>query len=334
MDNSPDQLSQRRERAVLVPTYIENLNAVARAHGLRVSEVRIAREQILQGDRTKKTIERLAVDWRGSGAQLRSLGWILPSWSFPVATVRGPGYKRLEAKWGIRGYVRVPKDESEVIFEIDHGAVPLRAVLAGGVETITYEEYIEHHGSKASLIASGIADANQLSGKKQTKSNGRSPIDRSWWRLLQHDETIIFGVETDLARRRRKREEEDQERHYVAACNRSVARCAPDEVTKYGSVAQWKGSLSGKLDLISTARNLAFKHMDKTAEQFRLDVASAARLDEILTRVQAEISALIDSATVSDLSRSHLRLVVDNAPSLNKRPSLATVSNVVLDDTE
>ncbi|MDB6083717.1 MAG: hypothetical protein JWN43_1598, partial [Gammaproteobacteria bacterium] len=49
-------------RSVLVPTYIENLNATAREHGLSVSAARIVGEDVPQGGGVTKWEEHLATD--------------------------------------------------------------------------------------------------------------------------------------------------------------------------------------------------------------------------------------------------------------------------------
>lgn len=319
MANSTHDANQQNrsasERRPLVPTYIENMNAIARAHGLSVSPARIVREEFLTGYRhsTTKEIEHLVIDWRGTGAQLRSLGCILPSWSFPVATARGPGGRRLDTKWGIGGYVYVPINEDDVTFEIDHGDVPLRILESNGVETVSFDWCVEHHGTKAALAAAGIADEKRLGGKKQQKSNGSYPSDEArWWRLLQPDGLIVYGVETELAWRRRHKESS-------AAEGQSFEECQQDRGRRLARQAEsadaWKNKLEYLLSGILMEVDLVSSFMGKEAtDRFRLDPDSDAKLRGSLMRVRADIADAFASARVLDSQRAKLRLIVDNTP--------------------
>jgi hypothetical protein len=307
MANSTENVSHAPARPIFVPRYIENLNATARAHGLCVSAARIVREEVPQGGGVMKWEEHLAVDWRGTGAQLRSLGWMLPSWSFPVATVRGPGYKRLDTRWGVDGYVHVPLNEDEVIFAINHGDVPLRILASDGVETIALDWCTEYHGTEASLIGAGVADAQRLGGKRPRKTNGSYPDEPRWWRLLQPDGTIIFGIETDLAWSGRKKENERLEQSH-----RESQRSR--EASRFNSADEWKKHLEYLLDGVATAFQVVRDYLGK-APRFQLDPDSDAQIREIMRRSQAEIAEAFVAAKVIDTQRAKLlRLVVDNSP--------------------
>lgn len=307
MAKSTEELSRSTSgRPVLVPTYIENLNAIARTHGLCVSAARIVREEVPQGGGVMKWEEHLAVDWRGTGAQLRSLGWMLPSWSFPVATVRGPGCKRLDAKWGVGGYVRVPVNEEEVTFEINHGDVPLEISASGGVETISCDWYAKHHGTPASLVAAGIADKQRLSGTKPRKSNGCYPDEPRWWRLLQPDGTIILGIETDLSWCRRKKEMEHLQQQV------RESRRSPIEAPRFASAEEWKKHLAHQIDVVAAGCDIPL--LGQPPGRFQLHPDSEAHILEILERSRRELAEAFAAAKVLDSQRAKLRLVVDNSP--------------------
>jgi hypothetical protein len=305
MDKSTENVSRHSVcgRPVLVPTYIENLNAIARAHGLCVSAARILREEVPQGGGIMKWEEHLATDWRGTGTQLRSLGWMLPSWSFPVATVRGPGHKRLVTKWGVGGYVCVPVNENEVTFEINHGDVPLEISASAGVETILVDRYAEYHGTQASLTAAGIADAQRLGGKKPYKANGRNPDEPHWWRLLQPDGTIVFGFETEFSWRQRKKENELM-RQSLRESQRN-----PIEAPRFDSAEEWKKHLEQRLDSITGAYNIP---LGQPPGRFQLHPDSEAHIREILERSRKELAEAFAAAKVLDSQRAKLRLVIDN----------------------
>ena len=307
MANSTGDVSRRSasNRPVLVPGYVENLNAIARMHGLRVSAARIIREEVPQGGGVMKWEEHLAVDWQGTGAQLRSLGWILPSWSFPVATARGPGCRRLDTKWGVGGYVHVPVNEDDVTFAINHGDVPLKIAASAGVETISMDWCTEHHGTQAALIAAGIADAQRLSGKKPFKSNGQDSDEPRWWRLLQPDGTVVFGIETDLAWRRRAKETERMHQ------NMRESRRNPIETPRFESAEEWKRNLAQQLDSFVAAYNT---FLGQSPARFQLDPESASHMREILQRSRAEMAEAFVGARVRDTQRAPLRLVIDNTP--------------------
>jgi hypothetical protein len=300
-------------RPVLVPTHIENLNATARAHGLVVSASRIVREEALVGYQRHSTtndVEHLVTDWRGTGAQLRSLGWILPSWSFPVATTRGPGCKRLETKWGVGGYAHVPVNAEEVIFEIDHGEVPLGISASDGVETVSFGWCAEHHGTKATLIAAGIADAQRLGGTRPRKTNGGYPDEPRWWRLLQPDGTIVFGIETDLSWRRRKKEKEHREQ--ARESQASESRQSRIEGPQFDSAGEWKKHLERQLDSITGAYKIPL--LGQPPGRFELHPDSEAHILGILERSRRELAEAFAAAKVLDSQRAKLRLVVDNSP--------------------
>jgi hypothetical protein len=246
-----------------------------------------------QGGGITKWDEHLATDWRGTGAQLRSLGWILPSWSFPVATVRGPGCKRIETKWGVDGYVHVPLNEDEVIFAINHGDVPLGISASNGVETISHDWCTEYHGTEASLLAAGIADEQRLGGKRPR-----------WWRLIQHDGTVVFGIETDLCWRRRKKA---TERIRQSAQEGRRSRIEPP---RFDSAEEWKKHLEQRLDSITGAYNIP---LDQPPGRFQLHPDSEAHIREILERSRRELAEAFAAARVLDSQRAKLRLVVDNS---------------------
>jgi hypothetical protein len=215
-------------------------------------------------------------------------------------------------KWGVGGYVHVPVDENDIIFEIDFGDVPLSILRSNDVETIVFDWCSEYHGTKAALVAAGVAEEGILRGKKPSKSNGHNTDERRWWRFLQPDGMIVFGIESELSWRRREkeRERERQRPSPLLECEVSLVRRLAQQCE---SADEWKRRLDYLLGSIPITTERVLAHLGQASDRFQLDSTSALRIREILARTHTELSQAFVGARVLDSQRTKLRLIVDNS---------------------
>jgi hypothetical protein len=181
-----------------LPRFIENLNGMARGHGMTV-------EMIVE-PYTDNPRVRLWSKWRGTREQLLTLAKPVPSYHLPLScgNLYIPGASRSHALTALlSGQVTV--NGGNVLFEIDWGSPEFTVANLGGVEVISYADEVLYHGPPAALFALGIEKARLPMGKRATKI-GRDlwGAEENWSSRRQPDGSILYRVESPAGLRRRR----------------------------------------------------------------------------------------------------------------------------------
>jgi hypothetical protein len=185
-----------------IPRFINNLNEFAVSNGLSVA-VRIE-------PYSNDPEIRLWSQWRGTKAQLLSLGLLQPSQHFPLTrgTFTVPSCER---SWGnplLHGDITVSGEQVE--WDINCGPADFTITERGGLEIVTYADETVFHGSDEDLVRSGICDRRRLPTGKRTGRCAFTPSwedqGPSWCARRQLDGTIAYRLESPAAHARRLRE--------------------------------------------------------------------------------------------------------------------------------
>jgi hypothetical protein len=189
-----------------LPRFIENLNAMAREHGMTA-------EMFVEPYSDHPEI-RLWAKWRGTREQLLALAKPVRSYHLPLS--RGslyiPGGSQYYAPKSLLGGI-VSVNGDEVLFEVDFGPSDFTVADIAGVEVISYVDEVLYHGPPAALIGLGIERARLPMGKRGARSGyDYKATWPTWSARRQPDGTILYRVESPAGLRRRRKEHEEPDR--------------------------------------------------------------------------------------------------------------------------
>lgn len=208
-----------RAEALLVPRYVQNLNALAEHHGLS-TRVYVARY--------KKESEgpMIFAEWMGTKESLFSMGLLTPHQQLPLQYLPSPRKREFcvpsSSGWDwhplLRGQITVVGDDG-VLVELDFDEVPQGIRMIGDVEVVSYRTEIASHGTAEALIEAKVCEHKQLpTGKHTRKSCYSSLKPRLEWHSRRHpDGMFVYWRPTEAEAERQRVEHEA----WMAQLNRS-----------------------------------------------------------------------------------------------------------------
>jgi hypothetical protein len=174
-----------------IPRYVQNLNALAKQHGL---SVRVYADHY-SDDPDRKLI--LFAEWTGTEAQLRSLPIVPPRWRAPMTTGQlicgGDCWHHHPT---LRGYVTPDAESAALCYEIDFGEVPRAIKWKGAVEIVESAGEIAYHGTFDELVAIGI-DRKRIPTGERGSRRSTSLDEPTFQTRRQPDGSYLHWVETE-----------------------------------------------------------------------------------------------------------------------------------------